>query len=207
MSIDLSFRNKITFKDVVWESNAVTSDMVSVWFQTTLPTLFSNDDLHDNFNAHKFGLLYKTVPGKTLHLEGEKCAGGNHSKVQLSGTAAPNTYGEKLQIFVMGKSKEFFSGIRHLPCRYQAQANSCVNGELFDESTYDLDNKFQHEGRKVVRIIDNFPAPRYIENLKVMAVAFLPKNATSITQPIYQDVTRSLKAKYLAIFVCQIITA
>lgn len=82
-----------------------------------------------------------------------------------------------------------------------------MNGELFDESTYDLDNKFQHEGRKVVRIIDNFPAPRYIENLKVMAVAFLPKNATSITQPIYQDVTRSLKAKYLAIFVCQIITA
>ena len=82
-----------------------------------------------------------------------------------------------------------------------------MNGELFDESTYDLDNKFQHEGRKVVRFIDNFPAPQYIENLKVMAVAFLPKNATSITQPIYQDVTRSLKAKYLAIFVCQIITA
>ena len=82
-----------------------------------------------------------------------------------------------------------------------------MNGELFDESTYDLDNKFQHEERKVVRIIDNFPAPQYFENLKVMAVAFLPKNATSITQPIYQDVTRSLKAKYLAIFVCQIITA
>ena len=119
MSIDLSFRNKVTFKDVVWESNAVTSDMVSVWFQTTLPTLFSNDDLHDNFNADKFGLLYKTVHGKTLHLEGEKCTGGNHSKVQLSGTAAPNTCGEKLQIFVMDKSKELrcFSGIRHLPCR------------------------------------------------------------------------------------------
>ena len=183
--------------------------MVSVWFQTTLPTLFSKGDLHDNFNAYKFGLLYKTVPAKTLHLEGEKCTGGNHSKVQLSGTAAPNTYGENLQIFVMGKYKELrcFSGIRHLPCRYQAQANSWMNGELFDESTYDLDNKFQHEGRKVVRIIDNFPAPQYIENLKVMAVAFLPKNATSITQPIYQDVTRSLKAKYLAIFVCQIITA
>lgn len=45
-------------------------------------------------------------------------------------------------------------------------------------------------------IIDNFLVHPYIENLKAMTVVFLPKNATSITQPMDQSVIRSLKAKY-----------
>ena len=48
-------RNKIAFKDVVGESNAVTTDMISPWFETTLPTLLSNYNLCDTFNDDEFG--------------------------------------------------------------------------------------------------------------------------------------------------------
>lgn len=53
------YRNKVTFKDVAGESNAVTTDMVSAWFETTLPTLLANYDLRDIFNADEFGLFYQ----------------------------------------------------------------------------------------------------------------------------------------------------
>ena len=101
MSIDSRFRNKVTFKYVVGESNAV-----SALFETTLPILLSNYNLRDIFNAHEFGLFYQAQPGKSLHLKGEKCSGGKHSKVRLSGIAAANAYGEKLPMFVIGKSKK-----------------------------------------------------------------------------------------------------
>ena len=102
MSIGLRFRNKVTFKDVVGESNAVTTDMVSAWFKRTLPTLLRDYNLRDIFNADEFGLFYQALPGKTLHLKEKKCSEGKHIKVRLSGIAAANAYGEKLPMFVTG---------------------------------------------------------------------------------------------------------
>ena len=34
------------------------------------------------------------------------CAGGKHSKISLTGLAAGNAYGEKLQMFVIGKTNK-----------------------------------------------------------------------------------------------------
>ena len=136
-------------------------------------------------------------PGKT-HLKWRKCSEGKHGKRRLSGLAAADAYGEELPIFVIGKSKKprCSSGIKHLPCWYRPQAKSWVSGELFEKWLYELDNKFHHEGRKVVMIIDNCPAHPHIENLKAMTIFSLPKNTPSITQPIDQSVIWSLKVKY-----------
>ena len=95
MSFDLRFRNKVTFKDVVREFSAV-----STCFEITLRMLLSNYNLRDIFNADKFGLFHQFLPGKTFHLKGEKCSGGKHCKVRLTGIAAVNVYGEKLPMLV-----------------------------------------------------------------------------------------------------------
>ena len=79
-------------------------------------------------------------------------------------------------------------------------------GELFEEWLHVLNIKFHRKEWKVVMIIDNCPAHPYIENVKAMTVVFLPKNTTSITQPIDQGIIRSLEAKYCTILVCCIIT-
>ena len=49
--------------------------------------------------------------------------GRKHTKVQLTGFAAGNAVGDKLSMFVIGKSKrcQCFSAVRHLLCRYQSQ--------------------------------------------------------------------------------------
>ena len=65
-------RYNISFKTVSGESAAVTPEMINPWFETTLPTLLSNYELRDIYNADEFGLFYQCQPSKTLQLKSEK---------------------------------------------------------------------------------------------------------------------------------------
>ena len=78
--------------------------MTTPWAETTLPTILSRYPPENIFNADEFRLFYQCLPNKTLHLKGEKCSGGKHSKDRLNGLAAGNAYGERLQMFALGKS-------------------------------------------------------------------------------------------------------
>ena len=128
-------RHSVTFKTVAGEAKSCTSEMTASWDETTLPTIISNYKLEDIFNADEFGLFYQALPNKTLHLKSEKCVGGKHSKTRLTGMAAANAVGEKLPMFVIGKSARprCFAGVRNLPCRYQSQKKSWMDSALFEE--------------------------------------------------------------------------
>ena len=56
-------RNNISFKTVSGESKSVTPEMVNAWSETSFPTLLSNYDLKDIYNADEFG-LFLSVPSK-----------------------------------------------------------------------------------------------------------------------------------------------
>ena len=106
------------------------------------------------------GYFIKPFRKKTLRLKGEKCSGGKNSKNRLTGLATANMIGEKLPMFVIGKSQKprCFKHIKSLPCHYLAQKKSWINSELFEEWVREQDKKFENEGRKVALIIDNGPA-------------------------------------------------
>ena len=132
----------MSFKNISGESKAVTEEMTAPWTtMTTLPTILSRYPLENIFNADEFGLLYQCLPNKTLHLKGEKCSGGKHSKIHLTGLAAGNAYGERLPMFVIGKANKprCFKGVRNLPCRYRAQHKTWMTVELFEEWVRELD--------------------------------------------------------------------
>ena len=59
--------------------------------------------LQNIFNVDEFGLFYQCLANKTLHSKGEKCSGGKHSKIRLTGLVAGKVYGEKLPMFVIWK--------------------------------------------------------------------------------------------------------
>ena len=132
-----------------------------------------------------------------MHFKSERCSGGKFSKVRLTGLAAANATGEKLPMFVIGKSAKprCFKNVKNLPCRYRSQDKSWMDGNLFTEWVRQPDNKFVAEGRKIALIIDSCPAHPRIDNLQVELI-FLPPNTTSKTQPMDQGVIRSSKAHY-----------
>ena len=100
--------------------------MATSWTKTTLPTTLSCCPLENIFNKDEFGLFYQCLPNKTLHLKGEKFSDGKHSKIQLTRLVAGNAYGERRQMFVIGKSVKprCFKGVKTLPCRHRAQHKS-----------------------------------------------------------------------------------
>ena len=49
---------------ILRESNSTTPEMVSSKKEISLPTLLSNYDLKDVFNAYEFGLFYKCMTKK-----------------------------------------------------------------------------------------------------------------------------------------------
>ena len=177
--------------------------MTSSWEETTLPTILSKYDLEDIYNADEFGLFFKALPNKSLHLKSEKCVGGKHSKVRLTGLAAANANGKKLPMFVIGKSakQRCFKGIKHLPCRYRSQKKSWMDSTLFEEWVRELDRKFTLEKRKIALIVDNCTAHPHMERLQSINLIFLPPNTTCKTQPMDQGVIRATKAYYRAITV------
>ena len=191
-------RYNVSFKTVSGEGNPCTAEMTAQWKETTLPTILSKYELDEIYNADEFGLFFRMQPDKSLNLRSEACVGGKHSKIRLTGMAAANAMGDKLPMFVIGKSKSprCFKGVKHLLCRYRNQNISWIDSVLFEEWIREMDSKFTKEKKKVALIIDNCPAHPTIDNLKSTELIFLPPNTTSKLQPMDQGVIRSLKAYY-----------
>ena len=78
-----------------------------------------------------------------MHLE-MQCIGGKQSKVRITGMAASNALGDKIQMFVIGKSVKLrcFKGIKKKPCQYRVQKKSWMTSGLFEEWVRELDCKF-----------------------------------------------------------------
>ena len=184
-------RHGITFKTIAEEASSCIPEMTASWEQTTLPTILSSYNLADIYNADEFGLFYQALLERSLPLKSEKCVGGKHSKNRLTRMAAANALGEKLPMFVIGKSAKprCFSGVRNIPCRYRAhKKKSWMDGVLFEEWIRELDSKFEREGRNVALIVDNCPAHPRVKDLKAINLVFLPPSTTSKTQPMDQGV-------------------
>ena len=191
------------------EVNFASSEMTAPWKETALLTLLSRYELKDIYNADEFGVFYQCLPNKTLHLKGERCAGGKYGKIRLNEMAAGNTVGEKLPLFVIGKSRNprSFKGVKSFPCRYRSQRKSWMTSDLFKGWVQEIDRQLYRQERKIALIIDNCPAHPQVENLKSVESIFLPPNTTCATQPMDQGVIRCLKAKYRSQVVQRMIKA
>ena len=79
------FRLNISFKKINDEGASCTPEMVSSWKETSLPTVLSNYDLKDIYNADEFGLFYQIHPEKSLYLKKGQCIGSKQNKVRITG--------------------------------------------------------------------------------------------------------------------------
>ena len=89
-------------------------------------------------------------PNKSFNLRSEACTGGKHSKIRLTGMTAANATGNKIPMFVIGKSKSSrcFKGVKHLPYRCRNQNKSWMDSVLFEEWIWEMDTKFTKEKKK-----------------------------------------------------------
>ena len=145
--------------------------------------------MQDIFNAGEFGLFFQALPNRTLDLKGEKCTGGKHSKVRLTGMSAASATGDKLLLLVIGKSKNpiCFKNVKPLPSMCKAQEKSWMDSEIFTEWLEQLHRKFLAQNHKVAFIVDKCPAHLHVLDLTAIDLIFLSPNTTSVTQPIVES--------------------
>ena len=107
----------ISFREVSGESRSVTPKMKNALNELSLSTILLRYKLKHIYNADEFGRFFQGLSKKTLHMKDEKGSGGKHSKVRLTRMAAASAAGEKLPIFVIGKSvkSRCFKNVKAFP--------------------------------------------------------------------------------------------
>ncbi|XP_043470591.1 tigger transposable element-derived protein 4-like [Leptopilina heterotoma] len=188
-------RHGIVYRQINGESESVSEQDVDTW-KTMLPAMLQNYEPRDIFNADEFGLFFKLMPNKSHVFKGETCHGGKASKERLTGLACSNSDGsEKLRLLVIGNSKKprCFKNVKSLPVEYDAQSRAWMTGPRFIKWIKALDDHFQSKSRQIILFIDNCPAhPKDVELTNIKLV-FLPPNATSKLQPMYQGIIKVVK--------------
>ena len=80
--------------------------MTDPWKEKTLQAILSNYAKTDVYNVKEFGLFYKALPRKTLHLKDDKCTANKHGTIRVTGPATANKNDAKLSMFIISKSKK-----------------------------------------------------------------------------------------------------
>ena len=119
------------------------------------------------------------------NLRFDACVGGKHTKIRLTGLVTVNAMGNKLVMFVIGKSRNPYSfvGAKHLPCKYRNKKNAWIEYYSKNEWVQEIDN-LQKRKKYIALITDNCQTHSTSNNLTSVELIFLPPNTTFKLQSI-----------------------
>ncbi|XP_063241569.1 tigger transposable element-derived protein 6-like [Bacillus rossius redtenbacheri] len=190
-------RHGISSHKIVGESASVDPKSVSEWLPL-LQNILSRYQPRDVYNADELGMFYNLLPDRTLAVKGDVCKGAKRSKERLTALLCCNMDGsDKMKPLVIGKSKKprgFKGNILH--CDYDFNKKAWMNAAVFTKWLRSFDAKMDVMNRKVVLFVDNCPAHPPLDNLRNIELVFLPKNTTSVLQPLDQGIIQQVKLKY-----------
>ena len=193
-------RNNIAVQTKHGDSTSVSQVLINDW-KDSLVKHMEGYDAKDIFNADELGLFHSLLPSKTHAVKGKKLINGKSSKIRVTILLGANMSGdEKLPVLLIGRAQNprCFKGMKTKPLLYEWNSKAWMTGTIFEKYMKMLDNKFFKEKRQVLFFVDNCPAhPVTLQMaLKNIKIIFLPKNSTSVLQPMDQGVIRSFKCKY-----------
>ncbi|XP_070377297.1 tigger transposable element-derived protein 6-like [Dermacentor albipictus] len=193
-------RHEIVAKVLCGESASSDADAASAWASATVPELMEKYATSDIYNADETGLFFELLPSKTLHMKGQPCSGGKHSKKRVTVLLCCNMDGsEKRCPLVIGRSAKprCFKGGKSLPVKYVANKKSWMTGAVFKEWLTAFDRDMTAKKRKVCLLIDNCSAHNVEDvQLQSVEVRFFPPNCTALIQPLDQGIINSVKSAY-----------
>lgn len=193
-------RHDIVAKVLCGESAASDANGAATWASSALPDIMKDYSPSDIYNADETGFFYELLPAKTLHMKGQPCSGGKHSKNRVTLLFCTNMDGsDKRCPLAIGKSARprCFKGGKVLPVKYLANQKSWMTRAIFCEWLKAFDRDMKSQNRKVCLLIDNCSAHN-IEDIKLenLDVRFFPPNCTALIQPLDQGIIHSVKSAY-----------
>lgn len=165
------------------------------------------------FNLDETALFYQQTSNRSyVHCKGNR-AGGKKSKNRITITLIASLEGEKLPIQVIGKSKQPRIFKKNPPDEhslwYMSQDKAWQSEETFEQLVLKVNNIAEERSKSYLILLDNCSchlslckkldpgsSSHTCFKYKRLTFLYLPKNSTSITQPMDQGIIRLLKCKY-----------
>jgi hypothetical protein len=156
-------------------------------------------------NMDETGLNWRRTPDRTLATQSTSVTKKSKDRITIALTT--NADGsEKLEPWIIGQSENprSFKKIQrqNLRITYKYNNSKWMTGTIFEEYLLWLNNKMRGERRLVLLLLDNFSAHQLglrlvgEGSLSNVQVEWLPKNTTSVWQPLDQGIIASFKLQY-----------
>ena len=196
----LAFKKRHGIRSVSIQGESTSVNRVTVKkyiedFQTTVKEF----EAKNVFNLDETALFYKLLPNKTLCNQA-KASGVKSSKERVSVAFCVSLAGEKMTPLVIGKARNprSFKGVdlKRIGIEYTSTCKSWMTSGVFQEYLRSLNQQMVKQKRKILLLIDNAPSHLIYEELTNIKIEFLPKDTTSVLQPLDQGIIRSFKSHY-----------
>ena len=206
----LGFKKKYGIRSLSLQGEAASVDGATVEeYKVRFQDLLKEFNPSDIFNLDETGLFYKLLPNRTLCSEA-KAKGMKSSKERVSVVFCVSYTGEKLPPLVIGKTAKprSFKGLDldKIGVKYTSTFKSWMTSTLFQDYLTEINKQMSEKKRRILLLVDLAPSHRIREELTNVVVEFLPKNTTSVLQPLDQGIIRSFKASYRDTLIKYLIT-
>ena len=200
----IAFKRKhgIKYPPLYGEASSV-SEVVVEDYKTQFNGIIEGYDPKDIFNFDETSLFFKLLPSHSLCMDA-KASGVKKLKDRFSVGLCASSLGEKLEPLIIGHSASprCFKGLdlTKIGISYKSSKKAWMTSTLFKEYLDELNSKMKAQGRKILLLVDNAPSHILGEELSNVQVSFLPKNTTSVLQPLDMGIIRAFKAYYRSVF-------
>ena len=184
------------------EAGSVAASTVTNWMEK-LFLLLKDYEPNDVFSADELGLFFKLLPARTHAKKGKRGHKTKESKQRVTLLVGSNMSGtEKMPLLMIGKSANprcfasFRKAKKSLPIDYCANQSAWMTMDIFASYVLKVNNKMKRLGRKILLLLDNAGSHNKLPSFSNVNIQFLPKNTTSVLQPMDQGIIRSLKCHY-----------
>ena len=190
-------RENISFNKLHGEKKTANFEGAETWKKDVLPTLLSEYEAINVFNAYESALFYKAMPKGSLVDKNEERSGVKQYKERITFLAVVNQTGDEKFIYVIGKySNPRCSKNKNPPFPYYSNKKAWMTGELWGKIMASFNSKMRSKNRKVVLFCDNASCHKLANELIHVKIVFMPPNTTSIIQPLDQGIIRNIKVFY-----------
>ena len=192
-------RYGITFSVQHGEKREANKEGADEWLKGVLPRLLEEYEDEDIYNADESAVLYRELPMASLDLQENKDKGGfKQNKERFTIMTCTNMTGsDKVPLLVIGKFKtpRCLRDVKP-PVDYDYNKSAWMTKAAFNKWLRIFNQRMKARNKSVLLLIDNAPCHTDELQLSNVRVVYLPKNTTSLIQPLDQGIIANLKQHF-----------
>ena len=148
------------------------------------------------FNADETALFVHCVSSQSYVHTDMSSFGFKSSKKRVSILLCFSWTGEKLCPMIIGRSKKPRGYVQSESILYYANSKAWMTSVLFNEWLSLVNEYFSSVGKQILLFVDNCSSHKVDKQYSHLNIRFLPKNTTSVLQPLDAGIIRSFKCNY-----------